>query len=113
MRDPKTFHNQRDNLLETKTLDLQRSGNCEDEEETSETIHCPFCGMTFFAGTTFCGRGAKQTNLSQEQEESAQHPLQERFNYNTARAKLEIRAQNQEAKLYGQSTWLQQVRQGQ
>ena len=85
---------QRDNLLQTKTLELQRSGNCEDEEETSKTIHCPFCGITIFASTTFRGRGAKQTNLSKEEEEQAQHPLRECSKHNKARAKLKSKRRN-------------------
>ena len=60
-------------------MDLQRNGNFEDDEKTSNVMQRPVCSTDFVAGTTFCACGAKQTTLSKEQEEQAPHSLQEGF----------------------------------
>ena len=59
--------------------------------------------MELVADITLMVCGAKQTILSNEQEEQAQNSLEERFDYMQTPAKVELRSQNLRAQIYGQS----------
>ena len=65
-------------------MDLQRKGNVKGDEKTSKEFISSSRAQRFVCG-------AQPINLSDEQEEHAQHLLQEGFDYIQALAKLEIR----------------------
>ena len=89
--------------------DLQRKGNLEEEGNTSSRVQCQCCNMANVVGTTFCACGAKQENLSKEQEEQARTSLQERFQYiHPFLTQLEIIPPNFRINIFGHSRATQQ-----
>ena len=91
-----------------ETLELQNKGNLEENEKTSQRVHCQYNNMDNVEGTIYCVCGAKQPNLLQEQEKLAGTSLQEGFAHIQALTKLEVRPPNLRGNVDGQSRAQQQ-----
>ena len=85
-----------------ETLDLQKQGHTEEDEQDSKRIPCPFCSMAFDASTTFCVCGATQSKFSKGKKEQT-HISLDGFDHVQALAKHEIPPQNRRSNINGQS----------